>query len=146
MHWGHCINRQVHVLTEVILQWGRTINGLTNDVRYYKEKQSKTKDDTGDSCHVGKPRKGTVAVTMCRNWNEARESAMQRSGKGQFEQEKEQVHRPQGRSKLGALEHQRGAQCGGNNEHMGESKRRGHSGESRPCSSSQEEQGMLVLC
>lgn len=56
------------------------------------------------------------------------------------------MHRPRGRSKLGALEHQRGVQYGRNNEHMGEPKRRGHTGRSRLCGISQEEQGMLVLC
>lgn len=65
------------------------MNRLTNDVRCYKEKQSQMKDDRDDNCHIGRRWKGTMVVTMCRNLNERRVSATQRSGKGQSKQEEQ---------------------------------------------------------
>lgn len=86
------IKRQVPVLTEVTLQWGRrTRNRLTNDIRCYEEKRSKMKGDSDGSCQKSRPRKGTVAVMRYRDLNEVRELAMQRSGKGHFKQEEWQV-------------------------------------------------------
>lgn len=52
-----------------------------------KKKKNQMKSDRDDNCHIGRLWKGTMVVTMCRNLNEIRESATQRSGKGQSKQE-----------------------------------------------------------
>lgn len=58
------------------------------------------KGDSDGSCQRGRPRKGSVAVTMHRDRNEVRELAMQRAGKGRPKQEKKRGKGPEAEASL----------------------------------------------